>query len=139
MLDGLMETELTVGKTGGVTVTVALLLLLLYVAVTVVVVAVVIAALPVTVKLPLVWPAAIVRLAGTETPELLAERLTTAPPESAAPVKVTVTVAFALLRIELGLIETELTVGLVGAPSTWAVQVVEALWPLLSTTLALAV
>jgi|ERR1017187_9191306 hypothetical protein len=139
MLDGLMETELTVGRTGGVTVTVALLLLLLYVAVTVVVVVEVMTALPVTMKLPLVWPAEMVRLDGTETPELLAERLTTAPPESAAPVNVTVTVAFALLRIELGLIETELTVGLAGAPITWAEQVVEALCPLLSTTLALAV
>ena len=79
-----------------------------------------------------------VRFAGTETPELLADRLTTAPPVSAAPVNVTVTVAFALLRIELGLIETELTVGLVGA-LTCTLQVVEALWPLLSTTLALAV
>ena len=119
--------------------TVALLLLLLYVAVTVVVVVEVMTALPVTMKLPLVWPAEMVRLDGTETPELLAERLTTAPPESAAPVNVTVTVAFALLRIELGLIETELTVGLAGAPITWAEQVVEALCPLLSTTLALAV
>jgi hypothetical protein len=66
-------------------------------------------------KLPPFWPAAIVRLEGTETPELSADRLTTAPPESAALVNVTVTVAFALLRIELGLIETELTVGLVAA------------------------
>jgi len=75
----------------GFTVKIALRLTELYVAVIVVVV-VVVTVLLVAVALALVAPAGMVTLAGTVAPEvLLLDRLTTAPPEGAAAVKVTVT------------------------------------------------
>jgi hypothetical protein len=67
-----------------------------------------------TVALPVAWPAATVMLAGGLKAEvLLLLRVTTAPPEGANPVSVTVTVALFVLITVDGLIVTEFSTGLI--------------------------
>src|ERR1019366_8765063 len=126
-VEGLIVSEVMVGRVtgGGVTVTVALWLELLYVAVTVT--AVELVTVPACVwKLKLLWPAWM--LMGDETRKaelLLLESVTEATPVGTNPLRLMVTVALVPLATVEGLIVSEVMVGRV---TGGGVTVTVALW-----------